>query len=345
MARRTTPDWRNQAAADLLIRHLPGLELPNPVLVMEDPFPDVPNALRDTGREIKRWNRRAYGGEEATPWPPLGPFGAAAFRLPRGKEELVMGLHAAASVLEPGGSLLVYGANDEGIRAALGPLGGLCPGADTSAVGNRCRVLKGVWGSNVSGLKGELEEWKSTISLDHPDLPSKWISYPGIFAHGRLDQGTRLLLSALPKLPKGARILDYGCGSGPVSYLARTKGEALQLHMLDVDSVALEAAGENVPEGRILLRDGLPSGTEGRFDAILSNPPFHRGKAEDPGMILSLIQGAPRLLHSNGLLVFVSQRRLSLEGALLRQFKRVTMVAEDPAFRVWKGQGPKKGVT
>jgi len=256
-----------------------------------------------------------------------------------------MGLHAAASVLEPGGSLLVYGANDEGIRAALGPLGDLCPGADTAAVGNRCRVLKGVWGSKVPGLKRELEEWKSTISLDYPNLPSKWISYPGIFAHGRLDQGTRLLLSALPKLPAGARILDYGCGSGPVSYLARTKGEALELHMLDVDSVALEAARENVPEGRIHLRDGLPSGTEGRFDAILSNPPFHRGKAEDAGMILSLIQGAPHLLQSKGLLVFVSQRRLSLEGALLRQFKKVTMVAEDSAFRVWKGQGPKKEVT
>jgi len=311
---------------------------------MEDPIPELPNALTISGREVTRWNRRAYGGEDATPWPPSGPFQAAALRLPRGKDELVMGLHAAASVLEPGGFLLVYGANDEGIRVALGPLGELCPGAETMAVGSRCRVLKGVLGSEVSGLKRGLEEWRSTVSLDHPDFPSSWISYPGIFAHGRVGPGTRLLLEALPQLPAGARVLDYGCGSGVVSYLAGERGEAAEFHMLDVDSVALEAARENVPEGLTLLHDGLPSVTGRRFDAIFSNPPFHRGKAEDPGMIVSMIQGAPALLRPMGLLVFVAQRRLSLEGALRRNFEEVTMVAEDSVFRVWKGRGPQKGV-
>ena len=255
-----------------------------------------------------------------------------------------MALHAAASVLVPGGALLLYGANDEGIRAALGPLGDLCPGAETIAVGGRCRVLKGVRGPEVPGLRGELEDWRHPLSLDHPDLPAGWISYPGIFAHGRVDQGTRLLLDVLPGLPAGARVLDYGCGSGVVSYVVGKRREAADLHMLDVDSVALAAARENVPEATAHLHDGLPGVTGGRFDAIISNPPFHRGKAEDPGMIVSLIQGAPALLRPKGLLLFVAQRRLSLKGTLIRHFKEVTMVAEDSIFRVWEVRRPKTEV-
>ena len=252
-----------------------------------------------------------------------------------------MGLHAAASALKPGGVILIYGANDEGIQGALGLLSDLCVGAETVAVGGRCRVLKGVLGSEVSGLKSGLEEWERVSSLDYPVLPPRWISYPGIFAHGRLDPGTRLLLDALPDLPARARVLDYGCGSGVVSYVVGEKGEDVDIHMLDVDSVALEAARKNVPEGRVHLHCGLPAAAD-PFDAIISNPPFHRGKAEDPEMIVSLIQGAPALLRPKGMLVFVSQRRLSVEVSLRRNFKETSMLAEDSTFRVWKGGGPKK---
>jgi 16S rRNA (guanine1207-N2)-methyltransferase len=114
------------------------------------------------------------------------------------------------------------------------------------------------------------------------------------------------------------------------------------VEMLDVDAVALEAAKENVPRGRVHLRDGLPPVDAGLFDAIFSNPPFHRGKAEEPEMIVSLVRGAPTLLRPRGMLVFVAQRRLPLEETLHSYFGDVTVLAEDSTFRVWKGQRPKK---
>jgi 16S rRNA (guanine1207-N2)-methyltransferase len=112
--------------------------------------------------------------------------------------------------------------------------------------------------------------------------------------------------------------------------------------MLDVDAVALEAARENVPASRLHLLDGLPPKEHGPFDAILSNPPFHRGKAEDPQMIVSLIQRAPALLDPEGMLVFVAQRRLALVEALQKHFRDVDILAEDSTFRVWKGLKPRK---
>jgi 16S rRNA (guanine1207-N2)-methyltransferase len=126
-----------------------------------------------------------------------------------------------------------------------------------------------------------------------------------------------------------------------VGYVARNRGERVSVELLDVDGVALEAARENVPGCQTHLQDGLPPGEGRSFDAIFSNPPFHRGKAEDPEMIASLIRGAPALLESRGVLVLVAQRRLPLEGPLKRAFREVGVLGEDRTFRVWKGERPK----
>ena len=342
MSNRRGPQWRNRAAAGLLIRHLSEMELLGPALVIGDPLPDVVDALTSAGLEVWSWNRRAFDGRGGDSWPPSGPFDITALRLPRGKDELSMSLHAAASVLQPGGSILVYGAKDEGIQGALGPLGDLLTDAETVAVGGHCRVLRGVRGDEVPGLRGSLDGWKARVPLDYPGLPSSWVTYPGVFAHGRLDEGTRLLLDVLPPLSQGARVLDYGCGSGVVGYVAASRGEDVEVEMLDVDAVALVAARENLPGGRIHLHEGLPPAQVGPFDAIFSNPPFHRGKAEDPEMIVSLVRGAPAVLRPKGILVFVAQRRLPLEGDLESCFRNVTVLAEDSTYRVWKGRGPKK---
>ena len=251
-----------------------------------------------------------------------------------------MGLHSAFSVLVSGGQLLVYGAKDEGIEAALGPLGDLFVGAETLGIGGRCRVLTAFRGDEPEGLRSSLDAWKSLLALDYPGLPREWISYPGIFAHGHLDPGTCLLLDVLPSVPSGDRVLDYGCGSGIVAWFALNRSDGLEVDLLDIDAVALEAARKNVPAGRLILRDGLPPRREGSYDAIFSNPPLHLGKGEDPGMILRFIQEAPHLLNPRGALVLVAQRRLPIRRPLQESFGGVRVLAEDSGFRVWEGRKP-----
>jgi 16S rRNA (guanine1207-N2)-methyltransferase len=277
-----------------------------------------------------------------TPWPEGGPFDFVALRLPRGKEELAMALHAAASVLKPQGTIFVFGANDEGIQSAVKPLGSLFSRVETLGVGGRCRILSGGWNGDPGSLRGEIEDWRTEVSLDFPGLPVRWCSYPGVFAHGRLDPGTRLLLETLPELPPGTRVLDYGCGSGPVAYMASSLGTGVEVDLLDVDSVALLAAGENVPNGRLMLGDGLPPPGERSYTAILSNPPFHRGKAEEPGMIEEFVQRAPSLLARDGTLAFVAQKRLSVHHLLRAGFRQVDILGDDRTYRVWRGRGPRR---
>ena len=160
-----------------------------------------------------------------------------------------MSLSAAASVLRPEGTVLLYGAKDEGIQSAERVMGELFARVETVAIGGRCRVLRGMKVDHP--VRASLGDWKTDLALHHTELPPTWVSYPGVFAHGRLDDGSRLLLDSLPHFPPGSRVLDYGCGSGVVGYVLRKRVAGIELVLLDVDAVALEAAGENVPGARL----------------------------------------------------------------------------------------------
>lgn len=323
------------------MEHLDDLPLSGPALVMGDRSGLVEDALSRVGVKAGSWNRRAYGGKTASAWPSGGPYRFVALRLPPAKEELQMSVHAGLSVLRRAGVLVVYGAKDEGIGSADRVMEELLPDVETVATGNRCRVLMARRPDEILGLRGSLIDWQVPLEYGLPYAPGPWISFPGVFSHGRLDPGTRLLLDHLPKIPPHGRILDYGCGTGIIGAVAGSRGEDIQIELLDVDAVALQAARKNVPGARTFLLDGLPDDRPRRYDAIISNPPFHRGKAEDPSLLQSLLEGAPALLNPRGVLCLVAQRRFPVKETLEEGFREVDRLAEDSIYRIWRGRNPK----
>lgn len=332
--------WRDEAAAELAVRHLPHVAEAGPVLVMADLLPLVPIALRDAGLEVETWHRRARGGLPASPWPPPGPFAAVALRLPRAKDELEMAVHAATASLRPGGRLAVYGAKDEGVRSAPRRIEPLLGEVRTAGIGNRCRVLVADRDEAPPGLRGTLRAWRETFHPPVPEIEGPWASYPGVFAHGRLDAGTALLLEHLPDLSGAGRVLDFGCGSGIVGAVVRARFPEVEVELLDVDAVALEAAGENVPGARRILGDGLSAAGDVRFGAIVTNPPYHAGKAHTVDVIEALVREAPARLAPGGVLVAVAQKRLPLGDLLESSFRHVRPLAEDRLYRVWEARKP-----
>lgn len=311
------------------------------ILVAFDSDGAIAEALRDGGAEVVAWNRLATGGQAATAWPADGAFDGAVLRLPRGWAGFGMALHALASRLRPGAPLWIAGGNDEGITSAPKHFDDLIADPETLIVKRRARLLQAR--RTDAPARGGLEDWQETVTLTLPDRTPPdgtldLVSYPGLFAHGHLDAGTECLLKVLPEVAAGTRVLDFGCGAGVIARAVRKRQPDAPLTLLDIDAVALHAARQNVPDAELVLSDGLSGlGTRERFGLILSNPPLHRGKDEDFGMLDALVAGTKQYLKLRGTLVAVTQRTAGVGKLFKTAFGHSEMLLETPQFQVWAG--------
>jgi len=261
----------------------------------------------------------------------------AAIRMPRSRAALDFMVRAVAPTLRDGGLMMVYGANDEGTGAATRELGDMGIEARTWAVGGRCRAVGGVLDESPRPIA--LTDVEIVSTLDLPQVGEReWVGYPGVFAAGRLDAGTRLLLRSLSGIEPDGRVLDYGAGTGIIGAVAKELG-AERVTLLEPDALAAAAARRNVPGATVVEGAGWRALDEARFDLVIANPPYHQGKAETVQPVLEFIRGAPAHLASGGRIRFVLQRRLPVEHELEQRFDRVEVIADEGPYRVWEG-GP-----
>jgi len=128
---------------------------------------------------------------------------------------------------------------------------------------------------------------RRTIHVQLPDLSFDLETDAGVFSHGRLDAGTKILLSEAPDLPAEGTFLDLGCGTGPIALTMALRRPQALIWAVDVNERALELTRDNA---RRLAIDSIhvcdPEDLLDRvdsngvtFDVIWSNPPIKIGKA------------------------------------------------------------------
>ena len=250
----------------------------------------------------------------------------------------------ARQALKPGGALYLAGANDHGARSAIADAAALFGGAEVLGYRQGSRVAlsrksAGVpapaWASEGGIAPGSWHEFGAKARGHTFRLRS----LPGVFADGRLDEGTALLLEALD-VPAGARVLDVGCGYGIIGLLAARLGAA-GVDMVDVNLLAVASAAENIAldgcaAARAFPSDGVPAEAFECYDVVATNPPFHVGKATDYGVTRGFIEGARRALGPGGQLYLVANRFLKYDQWLRAAFECVACVAETRSYRVWR---------
>ena len=347
--RKSDPKWRSEAASEVMAACVPRLGLGHRVLVAGEAAPVLREALTAAGCEVALWLRRASASGAATAWTDNAHCGdicsAALLRLPRAKDELDMMLHAAAAQVCAGGIITVYGANDEGIRSAVTRIEPLLGPAETVDQRAHCRVIAARRPADIAGLRSRLEDWRLTTRIAIGGAEREWVSYPGVFAKGGLDDGTRLLVGTLADLPPPDGVLDYACGTGVIAAHVHMHFPQAHIEMADWDALAVFAAGQNVPGAGTRIVAALSDLGTSTYDLIVSNPPIHDGKSEDYTVLGQLIAQSPARLTRKGHLVMVVQRRVPAAEWLEAAFGRVERAAEDTRFTVWRASQPKSKST
>lgn len=298
-------------------------------------------ALCAAGAAPVIWSRRLSPGialADTAPWPRPGACSAALVRLPKAKAELDLVLDAAAARLPAGAPIALFGGNDEGIRSAGSRLARYVDRVVTVAARRHCRVLCGRRAPTIEGLVGALEGWRAVGTIDLGDGPRPWVAYPGLFAGGRLDDGTRLLIGAMRRSEGDGPVLDFAAGTGVVAAAWQARHAGARVDLLDADTLALEASRENVPAARaLLLATDLSGSDPAGYADIVSNPPIHAGVAEDHGVLERLVAEAPdHLRGEHGSLQIVVQRRVRIRHRLEAAFASVEATADDGRFTVWR---------
>lgn len=140
-----------------------------------------------------------------------------------------------------------------------------------------------------------------------------FITDAGVFSRDGLDRGTEILLNALP--PLAGRVLDLGCGWGPVGVALGKRWPGLDIVMTDVNSRAADLARRNLQANgvaaQVVQGDGYAAVT-GSFDAIVTNPPIRAGKA----LIYGLFDDARNYLATGGSLFIVIRKQQGAPSAL-----------------------------
>ncbi len=255
--------------------------------------------------------------------------------IPKSKAETVFLLANIAEQLEDGAMIFLVGENNGGIRSAdkfLAPYGDICNKLDSA---RRCSLYVTSLTKPVQPFN--IQDWVKKFTLNINGIELNVCSLPGVFSHGQLDSGTDLLLNNLVRQPSG-RVLDLGCGAGIIgSYLAKHYPD-VAIEMVDISALAVTSSNmtlaENNLKGQAYLSD-VYSDISGRFNYIISNPPFHAGLKTHYASTETFLANANQYLEANGFLTIVANSFLKYPPILEGAFGHCQLTAKTTKFSVY----------
>lgn len=269
----------------------------------------------------------AARGLTVSPNLPAGPFAMGLVCLPRARDAARAMVAAAAAVTQ--GPVVVDGQKTDGIDSLRREMAARVPVSEALAKAH----------GKVFTLAGgaDLSDWRA---VPHR-TPEGFVTLQGVFSADGADRGSALLAAALSAKLKG-RGVDLGAGWGYLAAAALTREGVAHLDLVEAEADALTCARQNVTDPRAAFHwaDATRFRPARLADWVICNPPFHTGRAADPGLGVTFLRAAARMLAPDGTLWLVANRPLPYDRSLVTLFREVDDIGGDSAFRLTRAARP-----
>jgi 16S rRNA (guanine1207-N2)-methyltransferase len=282
---------------------------------------------------------------ETTLSPAAGPETRLVAMAPRSREELMWLLAWASHAVPDGGEVWMAGHGREGIKSCVAALESHIGPVTTVRTKRHCRVL-------VARRSGEpteaprVEAHERRFSWAPEGGPAlELATFPGTFAHGRVDHGARFMLGALEGVSDPQRVLDLGAGAGILGGALANWHPKARVDLVDASAAAVASAQRMVTlngfgEARVQVHlSTAEEAPPGAYDLVVTNPPFHEGRHQNRTLIDGFADCARDRLSRSGTVLLVANRHLGYADALRSRFASVDVAREDSRFRVWRATG------
>ncbi len=331
----------------LLLRDIEVIQ-ENDLLIIGASEPELVEAFKTAGKDVTVFNFdlasfRKIGNlakNVVGPWyKPEKLHEAVILYLPKSEALIEMSMEMITQAVKPGGYVYVVGEKNAGIKSQgktiekyIGPIE-----YNDSARHSTIYKSKVLQPKIDRELKDYLQTFHVTIGNQSLDIAS----LPGVFSHGRLDEGTKFFLENFD--PKDASdILDWGSGAGIIgAYINKTHPEAI-VDYADSNALALEATRKtlqlnNLSDKNVFASD-IFSEINKKYDLIVSNPPFHNGVSTDYSMVEKFIAEAKEHLNPGGKLTIVANTFLRYKPQVEKAFGNVRIVAENRSYKIYEAR-------
>lgn len=257
---------------------------------------------------------------------------------PKSKAELAFTLAMITHSLCDDAKILFIGENKSGIKSCdklTTNLLSFCNKVDSA---RHCILFSGQFNNQRKAFK--LNDWFKIYDITLDDISIKIASLPGVFSQQKLDVGTSLLLNNLPQHMHG-KILDFGCGAGVISCFMGKKYKGLDLNLLDVSALALASAEKtlvlNELTGNVFPSNSL-SQVKGRFDHIVSNPPFHQGIKTHYQATEDFLNGIKMHMNAQATITIVANSFLKYKPIMEKSIGETQITTNKQGFTIYSAK-------
>ncbi|MAM62149.1 methyltransferase [Maritimibacter sp. UBA3975] len=254
---------------------------------------------------------------------PEGHYAVALVVLPRAKDAARALLAEAAGCAD---LLVVDGQKTDGVDSILKAV---------KKIATPDHVLSKAHGKIFWLAAPALADWAAA-----PSDVDGFVTRPGVFSADGPDKGSRALLDDLPAL--SGHVVDLGAGWGYLSRAILKSDAVTALDLVEADLTALDCARENITDPRATFHwaDATQFRPTAPANVVVCNPPFHTGRAGDPGLGRAFIRSAAAMLAPAGVFWMVANRHLPYEDTLAEHFREVETIGGTPGFKVIRAAKP-----